>query len=235
MGLSSGSPRDTHDFIADIDRLERLAGGDLIQLDDRRLLSLILLARDHVVHAWVLASGSFMLCAAFNVLLRGLCGRDTAPPAGPELVSARSVEAMQRLVVAARRDPNVTRLLAQPGERLGALAAEAPEFHAAVLAELALIGHRGPAELEMLSISYAEDPELLVRMVARAISAPRTPQPQRQPIPLRAKPVAALAVRQLRDREVRRDKMVRANWVLRGLLREYGRRLIDAGVFDSRR
>ncbi len=233
VGLSSGSPRDTHDFIADIDRLERLAGGDLIQLDDRRLLSLILLARDHVVHAWVLASGSFMLCAAFNVLLRGLCGRDTAPPAGPELVSARSVEAMQRLVVAARRDPNVTRLLAQPGERLGALAAEAPEFHAAVLAELALIGHRGPAELEMLSISYAEDPELLVRMVARAINAPRTPQPQRQPIPLRAKPVAALAVRQLRDREVRRDKMVRANWVLRGLLREYGRRLTDAGVFDS--
>jgi len=50
---------------------------------------------------------------------------------------------------------------------------------------------------------------------------------------LRAKPVAALAVRQLRDREVRRDKLVRANWVLRGLLREYGRRLTDAGVFDT--
>ena len=50
---------------------------------------------------------------------------------------------------------------------------------------------------------------------------------------MRAKPVALLAARQLRDREVRRDKMVRANWVLRGLLREYGRRLTDAGVFDT--
>jgi nucleoside-diphosphate-sugar epimerase/phosphohistidine swiveling domain-containing protein len=233
LGLSAGSPRDTDDFHADVDRLERLAGEDVTQLDDLRLLSLITLARDQVVHGWVLASGSFMLCAAFNVLLRGLCGRDTTPPAGPELVSARSVEAVHRLAVAAQRDPNVLRLLAEPGEHLGKLAVEAPDFHAAVAAELGLIGHRGPAEVEMLSISYADDPELLVRMVAKTLSAPAAAQPARPVIPLRARPVALLAVRQLRDREVRRDKMVRANWVLRGLLREYGRRMVDAGVFDT--
>ncbi|OBF83742.1 hypothetical protein A5791_02710 [Mycobacterium sp. 852002-51163_SCH5372311] len=231
VGLSAGSPRDTEDFVADVDRLEQLAGGDLTALDDRRLLSLILLARDHVVHGWVLASASFMLCAAFNVLLRGLCGRDTTTPAGPDLVSARSVEAVQRLVAAAQRDPGVMRLLGEPGERLDKLAVEAPEFHAAVLAELALIGHRGPAEVEMLSTSYADDPELLVRMVAKALSAPPAPEPRHPVIPLRAKPVATLAARQLRDREARRDKMVRAIWVLRGLLREYGRRSADAGVF----
>ncbi|MEY8016386.1 sugar epimerase family protein [Mycobacterium servetii] len=233
VGLSAGSTLDTRAFVADVDRLERLAGGDLTRLDDARLLSLIALARDHVVHSWVLASGSFMLCAAYNVLLRGLCGRDTAPPAGPELVSARSVEAVQRLVVAAQHNPDVVRLLAEPGERLGKLAVEVPEFHAAVLAELDLIGHRGPAELEMLSTSYADDPELLVRMVTRAIGAPPAPVPQHPRIPLQAKPVASLFVRQLRDREVRRDKMVRANWVLRGLLREYGRRLTDTGVFGA--
>ena len=233
VGLSAGSPRDTHEYLADVDRLERLVGDDVTHLDDRRLLSLILLARDHVLHGWVLASVSFMLCAAFNVLLRGLCGRDTAPAAGPELVSARSVEAVHRLVVAAQRDPNVVRLLGEPGERLGKLAVDAPEFHSAVLAELDLIGHRGPAELEMLSTSYADIPELLVRMVARAMSAPPAPQPWHPRIPLRAKPVAALAARQLRDREVRRDKMVRANWVLRSLLREFGRRSVDAGIFDT--
>lgn len=232
VGLSAGSSRDTYGFVADVDRLERLAD-DVARLDDRRLLSLISLARDDVVHGWVLASASFMLCAAFNVLLRGLCGRDTAAPAGPELVSARSVEAMQRLVVAAQRDPKVTALLAEPGERLGKLAVEAPEFHAAVLAELALIGHRGPAELEMLSISYADDPELLVRMVTRAMSVAAPPQPQPPRIPLHAKPIAQLAARQLRDREVRRDKVVRANWVLRTLMREYGRRLVEAGTFDT--
>src|SRR6202044_872239 len=116
-------------------------------------------------------------------------------------VSARSVEAMHRLVVAAQRDPNVARLLTEPGERLCQLAVDAPEFHAAVLAELALIGHRGPAELEMLSTSYADDPELLVRMVARAMSAPAAPQPQHDRIPLRARPIARLATHQLRDRE----------------------------------
>ncbi|OBA64062.1 hypothetical protein A5647_03070 [Mycobacterium sp. 1100029.7] len=232
VGLSAGASRDTEDFIADVDRLERLAD-DVNELDDRRLVSLIVLARDHVVHGWVLASASFMLCAAFNVLLRGLCGRDTSAPAGPELVSARSVEAMHRLVVAAQRDPNVARLLTEPGERLDKLAVDAPEFHAAVLAELALIGHRGPAELEMLSTSYADDPELLVRMVARAMAAPAAPQPQHSRIPLRAKPVALLAARALRDREARRDKVVRANWVLRALLREYGRRMVDAGIFQT--
>ncbi|GAB3000523.1 sugar epimerase family protein [Mycobacterium bourgelatii] len=232
VGLSAGSRRDTSDYLDDVDRLERLAG-DVAKLDDRRLLSLILLARDHVVHGWLLASGSFMLCAAYNVLLRALVGRDTAPAAGPELVSARSVEAVQRLVQAARRDPAVTQLLAEPGERLDKLAVDSPEFHAAVLRELALMGHRGPAEVEMLSTSYADDPELLIRMVAKALDAPPTPPPPPPSIPLRARPVAVLAARQLRDREVRRDKMVRAIWVLRGLLREYGRRLTDAGVFAA--
>ncbi|HEX5254101.1 MAG TPA: sugar epimerase family protein [Mycobacterium sp.] len=233
LGLSAGALRDTHDLVGDVDRLEQLAGGDLAKVDDRRLLSLILLARDHVVYSWQLASGSFMLCAAFNVLLRGVCGKDIVPPAGPELVSARSVEAMQRLVGAARRDPNVIRLLAEPGQHLDRLAAEAPDFYAAVLDELKLMGHRGPAELEMLSTSYADDPELLIRMVTRAVNAPASAQSERRRIPLRGRLVAALAVRQLRDREVRRDKTVRANWVLRALLREYGRRLTDAGVFTT--
>ncbi|OBJ43236.1 sugar epimerase family protein [Mycobacterium colombiense] len=233
IGLSAGAPLDTREFVADVDRLERLTDGDLAGLDDPRLLSLISLARDQVVHGWVLAAGSFLLCAAFNVLLRGLCGRDIAAPGGPELVSARSVEAMQRLVVAAQRDPKVSALLAEPGDRLDKLAVEAPEFHAALLDELALIGHRGPAELEMLSTSYADDPELLVRMVTRAMSAPSASQPQRPQIPLHAKPVAVLATQQLRDREVRRDKVVRANWLLRTLLREYGRRSVDAGIFDA--
>ncbi|OBK47406.1 sugar epimerase family protein [Mycobacterium kubicae] len=233
VGLSAGAPRDTGEYLEDVNRLEQLVGDDVTRLSDRRLLSLILLARDHVVHGWWLASGSFMLCAAFNVLLRALCGRDMAPSAGPELVSARSVEAIQRLVHAARRDPAVSRLLSEPGERLDKLAVEVPEFHAAVLAELALIGHRGPAEVEMLSTSYADDPELLVRMVTKALSAPPAPQPIHPAIPVHARPVAKLAARQLRDREVRRDKMVRAIWVLRGLLREYGRRLVESGVFTT--
>jgi phosphohistidine swiveling domain-containing protein len=42
-----------------------------------------------------------------------------------------------------------------------------------------------------------------------------------------------LDARQLRDREVRRDKVIRGIWVLRQMLREYGRRLTGAGIFET--
>ena len=123
------------------------------------------------MHGWVLASGSFMLCAAFNVLV-ARAGRARHRHRRPGRIwSAR--DRWRRCSgwwLPRNANPNVLALLTEPGERLGKLAVEAPEFHAAVLAELALIGHRGPAELEMLSTSYADDPELLVRMVTRALS-----------------------------------------------------------------
>ena len=84
IGLSAGSPRDTREFVADVDRLERLAAGDLRHLDDRRLLSLILLARDHVVHGWVLASGVVHAVRRVQrVAARRCAARDTRRPAGP--------------------------------------------------------------------------------------------------------------------------------------------------------
>jgi phosphohistidine swiveling domain-containing protein len=70
-------------------------------------------------------------------------------------------------------------------------------------------------------------------MVAKSLNAPATPEPEHPAIPLRARPVALLAASQLRDREVRRDKMVRGIWLLRRLLREYGRRLMASGVLDT--
>ena len=154
-------------------------------------------------------------------------------PVGQELASAQPLSAVYRLADAAQRDPDVARILAGPGDHLDELSAKAPEFHAAVLAELKLIGHRGPAEVEMRSTSYADDPELLIRMVAKSLHTPRRRETDQPAIPLRARPVAVLAAHQLRDREMRRDRMVRANWVLRNLLRELGRRLVNSGVFEA--
>jgi nucleoside-diphosphate-sugar epimerase/phosphohistidine swiveling domain-containing protein len=232
-GLTTGAAHDTRDFLDDIGRLEELAAGDLSRLADNRLQSLILLARDHVVHGWVLASGSFMSFAALSVVLRGLSGRDMVLPVGQELASAKPLNAVYRLADAARRDPEVTRILAGPGDHLDELAARAPEFHAAVLAELQVIGHRGPAEVEMRSFSYADDPEMLIRIVAKSLNIPARPETHRPSIPLQARPIARLAAQLLRDREVRRDRMVRAIWLLRNLLRELGRRLADSGALEA--
>jgi phosphohistidine swiveling domain-containing protein len=232
-GLTAGAPRDTRDFADDVDRLETLAVGELSELTDERLQSMILLARDHVIEGWVLASGSFLAIAALSVLLRGLNGRDMTLPVGQELASAGPLNAVYRLADAARRDPNVLRILAGGGQHLDALSAEAPEFYRSMLDELKSFGHRGPGELEMRSFSYADDPELLLRMVAKSLDTPTRSQTSRPVIPLRARPVALLAAHHVRDREVRRDRMVRAIWLLRGLLRELGRRLVDSGVIET--
>ena len=232
-GLTIGARHDTRDFVDDIDRLEELAAGDLSLLSEARVQSLILLARDHVVHGWVLASGSFMSFAALSVVLRGLSGRDMVLPVGQELASAQPLSSVYRLADAAQRDPEVIRILAGTGSHLDELAAKAPHFHAAVLAELKVIGHRGPAEVEMRSASYADDPEMLIRMVAKSLNVPTRPKTRRPSIPLQARPVARLAAHQLRDREVRRDRMVRAIWLLRNLLRELGRRLVNSGVIAA--
>src|SRR6201996_5120602 len=132
-GLTVGAPLDTRDFIDDVDRLETLAVGDLSELTDEQLQSLILLARDHVIEGWVLASGSFMAIAALSVVLRGLNGRDTTLSVGQELASAGPLSAVYRLADAARRDPNVPRILAGGGGHLDELAGEEPEVHRGVL------------------------------------------------------------------------------------------------------
>ena len=162
-----------------------------------------------------------------------MIGRDTVLPVGQELASAGPLKVVYRLADAARRDANVSRILAGAGDHLAELEVQAPEFHKKVLAELNSFGHRGPAELEMRSSSYADDPELLLRMVAKSLDAPMRSKTNRSEIPLRARPVALLAAHQVRDREVRRDRMVRAVWLLRNLLRELGRRLTSAGVLDT--
>jgi phosphohistidine swiveling domain-containing protein len=232
-GLIVGAHRDTNDFVDDIERLEAIAAGDLSQLSEPRLQSLILLARDHVIDGWVLASGSFMAFAALSVILRGLNGRDMVLRVGQELASAGPLSAVYRIADAARRDPKVLRILTGAGDHLDELSSLAPEFYRTLLDELKAFGHRGPAELEMRSSSYADDPELMLRMVSKSLETPARSETSPPKIPLRARPVALLAAHQVRDREVRRDRMVRANWLLRNLLRELGGRLVKSGALET--
>jgi phosphohistidine swiveling domain-containing protein len=116
---------------------------------------------------------------------------------------------------------------------LETLAVRSPSFVAALTRELALIAHRGPGEVEMRCATYGDDPRLLLRMVAKAMAAGQHGLPSSPGISLWAAPVAVPATAQLREREVRRDRMVRAIWVLRGLLREYGRRLTVSGALGD--
>ncbi|MDT5400263.1 MAG: hypothetical protein QOK33_3494 [Mycobacterium sp.] len=226
--LSAGSFRDTRDFVGDVAKLESTAAG-AADMDDRQLRTLMLRARDDVVHGWVLASASILVSTAYGVILRLLSGRGVMPTTGPELASAQSLDAVHRLVAQARSDPMAAELLAQPDVEIETLVAQAPAFVAALRRELAVIGHRGPGEVEMRSTTYADDPALLMRIVAKALTAGPRGVADKSGVPKWIYPVGAAAASQLREREVRRDRMVRAIWVLRNLLREYGRRLVADG------
>lgn len=233
VGLSLGSRRETYHFIADVDSAERQARL-VIDPDDAALRAHTLSVRDLVVQGWVVSSASILVCTAYGVMLRLLCGRDITAAVGREVVSAQSLGAVHRLARAARQDPAAKEILGRGDCGIGDLAAQVPDFHRRLLAELEVIGHRGPAEVEMQSHTYADDPGLVIRMVAKTLyresTTPTVAQPQ---IAWWARPIAAAAAAQLRDREVRRDKLVRAIWVLRGLLRECGARLAAAGRLED--
>jgi phosphohistidine swiveling domain-containing protein len=212
VSLSAGGGWDTRDFTADVRRFEETASA-APALDDDQLRALILLGRDHIVHGWVLASASILLCTAYGVILRVLCGRDVLPGAGADVTSAQSLGAVHRLAALAGSD--------------------AGTFDAAIAEELSRIGHRGPGEVELDCPTFSDDPAMLLRMVHKTVATAPRALPPTAVVPLGVRPIAAAAVVQLRAREVRRDRMVRAIWVLRALLREYGRRRHEAGAFSD--
>ena len=235
VGLLATSSRESREYIADIDRLEGLVPADLTALEDNRLESLITLARDLVVHGWVLASWAALLCTATATAAARMGGSHT-PAAGSEVASGRALASIGRLADLAREDPHALAALSDPDDPLGELRTRAPRLYREVLTELEAVGHRGPAECELRSKAYGDEPTQYARVLAKSLR--RSPDPvdttdrsgrSRSPGHL----VARLAGRQIREREIRRDKVVRATAILRRLMRERGRRLVERGRIDN--
>ncbi|MGH3557013.1 MAG: NAD-dependent epimerase/dehydratase family protein [Mycobacterium sp.] len=238
VGLLAATGIESRAYVADVDRLERLLPPDLTTLDDARLESLIMLARDLIVHGWVLAGWSGLFCTATATAAERFSGTNAGDVRALGIASGRALDSVRRLASQARSDAGAMAAFAHDGPLLDALQQRAPRLYAALLAELAVVGHRGPAECELRSRSYADNPEQFARMVAKSlagddasVSAARTGKSAaRRRVPA----VTRLAGWQLREREIRRDKVVRATWILRLLLRELGRRLaVEGALTDS--
>ncbi len=228
-GLLAGTGLDSKAFVDDVDQLEAMLPSDLADLDDNRLESLILLARDLIVHGWNLAAWAALMCTATATAAERLGGGEM-PTAGAELASGRALASVRRLAAMAQSDPAARAVLAGPGDLLPAIRERAPRLYAAIRAELDQVGHRGAGECELRSTTYADDPEQFVRMVAKSMAHGSLDSgPAERP----SGRLAGLVGRQLREREVRRDKVVRASWILRRLLREHGGRLVRRGVLDQ--
>ncbi|MEB3070714.1 NAD-dependent epimerase/dehydratase family protein [[Mycobacterium] vasticus] len=232
VGLIASSTVESRSYIGDVDRLEGLLPADLGELENNRLESLILLARDLVVHGWMLASWAALLCTATATAAARLGGADVPAP-GREVASGQALASLRRLASLARTDPQAVEALCAQEDALAAIGAQAPGLYRAIVDELSRIGHRGPAECELRSTTYADDPAQFTRMIAKTL-AHQTGGPDDEAESSATRPglPARVAARQMRDRENRRDKVVRSTWILRRLLREHARRLVDEGILD---
>ncbi len=216
-GLVAASTVDAKAFVGDVDQLEAMLPTELADLDDSRLQSLILLARDLVVHGWNLSAWAALMCTATATAAERLGGE--LPTAGDDLASARGLAGIRRLTALARSDPGAVAALGGDGALLPVVREKAPSLFAAIVEELDRVGHRGPGECELRSTTYGDDPEQFARMIAKSLAhgGPESPGTLGRAEHPRGRIPGRLAARQLKDREVRRDRVVRATWVLRRL------------------
>jgi nucleoside-diphosphate-sugar epimerase len=235
VGLTAGSSPESMALASDVDRLEGYLPAELADLTDNRLESLVLLARDLVVHGWVLSAWAGILCSATATAAKRL-GGGHLPDAGPELASGLALASLRRLTELAQTDSDALGALSAESNVLAAVRQRVPWLYQAISQELPHVAHRGLAEGELRSATYGDDPEQFVRMIAKSLARQRTTSKNNEnssPATKRGQLMLRLAVRQLRDRDVRRDKAVRATWVLRRLMREHARRLVERNILDD--
>ena len=234
LGLLAGYSGDVDELVRQTARLEVLAR-DPRSMSDARLEAVASLARDLITHGWRLAGYGAVLAGAGTAAAERM-GADTSDPgAGAELTSANGLTGVHQLAASARRQPEVSAVLVAGGDDLyGRVAAVSAEFRREVDDALERFGHRGPGECELESRSFIDDPDVLLRTVAKLVASSATPPP-RPPAPSGsrgARLARGVADRFTAERERGRDRVVRLIWVLRSLVRERGRRLVEAGVVD---
>ncbi len=185
-------------------------------------------------HGWRLAGlGAVLAGAATNTAEQLAGSKGVVSSVGEGLTSADGLSGVRRLARMAAVDPVVMEALTSGGSGLYARLQEvSPRFATAVRESLSAFGDRGPAECELASSVFADDPDLILRTVGKAATAPeRGAATHVAPrVPRRARPAVKLARWATGERERDRDALVRVIHLMRSIAREQGRRLTAAGV-----
>lgn len=238
-GTLRGYRKDIDTMLSEVARLERLVG-DPAHLSDAQLESMFSLGYDLQCHGWQLAALGAILAGAGTNTAEQLAGRKgVVTEVGEGLTSAEGLAGVRRLARLAAADPAVLEVLNSGGtDLLGQVRKVSPSFASAVTEALAVFGHRGPAECELASAVFADDPDLVLRTVAKAASAPVRSGGHAVsvavPVPRRARPAVALAQWATGERERDRDAIVRVIGVLRSIAREQERRLVATGILAAK-
>lgn len=211
---------------------------ELRGLDANALLTLADSMRELTIDAWAYSTTTNLVASAAQALVRKVApGLDlTAMRGGTAgLASASLLSGVHRLVEMARARSEVERALRTESaedvvKRLDDIDAG---FAAAFSKVITDAGHRGPGETELANLMYGDKPAQLIDVVRMALDVEHRPtsSPVHLPgIPRRAVATLNAAVRR---RERSKDVAMRATHALRSVLREIGRRQVDAGVFDE--
>jgi nucleoside-diphosphate-sugar epimerase/phosphohistidine swiveling domain-containing protein len=227
IGLGRGVHRDIAEVRWQTDRLAALAS-DPGALAQGRLEAALLLAGDLLAFAWTV-QGCLNLVggAALQIATKGKS--DASLGQGEELASSATLRGVRELGRTAAVDPVLLELLSDTAPGLAARVAQSrPAFWSEVQRQLAVFGHRGPAEGELASRSFSDDVDAFLVTVGRAALAVR---PEEQQHAERDAPsfMARQSARLLAQREQNRDLTVRLTALLRRLALEQGRRYVDAG------
>ncbi len=207
----------------------------LVALDDAQLAARLALLHDELAQCWAAVIVVNIAAGGAVSALERSRGQEAvaALRAGERgLASGAAVAGVEHLARRARQEPAVAELLrsSEAHDALGALAKTSPGFARAFDDLLADVGHRGPGELELANDVFADEPAMLLEVVAKTVEHGERPERRDAELAESSGPLARIAAATLSTRERIRDTTVRVTHQFRLAARELGRRLADAGV-----
>jgi phosphohistidine swiveling domain-containing protein len=227
---------------------------DVTALSDAALVARALLLRDRLSQGWVHSQvGDLFAHVTAGPLRRRAKNGPAALNRGGDVTSEHAFVAVGALAELLAADDEL-RALAGWGD-LDAVRTHHPEFAAAFDEILTRLGHRGPGEAELSNETFAKRAAQLLAAAVNTAEKPEpvssepdeepvltdetetaaeeTPEPEKpaEDAPVKVKRGVAdrLAIAGQRARELSRDATMRYTDELRRLVREWGRRQLDAG------
>lgn len=226
MALLRHLRADTEAYVAAA-TAEHLGAPQLTALSDADIQVRIRLLRDRIHQGWGLA-GLWLIDTGITAAAVQRTGLRASVAGVAMLVESEAVEAKtSSLAALIRSDPELCRLALDAD--LDGISVLSRSTAAAFTAAVARIGHRGPGEIELANLMFADDPAMLLVAAGQAATTVPRPTPSEAPAGKLTERMAASA---RASRELAYDATMRFTHELRMTLRELGSRLAAADVID---
>jgi nucleoside-diphosphate-sugar epimerase len=206
---------------------EHLVAAQLLSQSDAELQARTRLLRDRIHQGWSLV-GLWLLDTGVTAATVERTGLHVAVSGVGALLESEAIGAeTSTLAALIRNDPQLC-ALALDGD-LDGTSALSRTVGAAFAGAVTRIGHRGPGEVELANLMFADDPAMLFAAAGRAASELPQPMP---PSGSAAKLAERMAASARASRELAYDATMRFTHELRMTLRELGSRLLEAELID---